>query len=419
MGLFSCLLGNRPSKWLTGREKLLIFMRIFLLILAFVEKCKRQTHCNFYKEMYSFVNLANENVSKYDDLTNSEKESYQRRLHEILKGMSHNQTYFIGGTWWRSWSLPQLYAFYEAVIFEVKQTKSFGDLGVSERYDLPHFRYSQSSDPLIRQNIERSLFGVLFDLPPEMCQDFPVVFKSASHPQPLNVPPPVVLNQSVDSSANWTNLAGMSKALALATPRGTPRHPPMCNDPSKDPTPAIAPKPIEICTPLSTPRTPRTPRLPGFSNWLLFELLSPKFLNFLRQQAEQSKSKQLTQMFKDLGWFFTRYGVELVHYQNSVTIFSFFQALNRNQLVKTALELYHGERLDGWMDMRIVTDSHEENQKLFFQYLMMIINLNVWLSDDEPNKSEFSAECAGKLWVFDYEFNSFKVYKLSEQLRAA
>jgi hypothetical protein len=93
--------------------------------------------------------------------------------------------------------------------------------------------------------------------------------------------------------------------------------------------------------------------------------------------------------------------------------------------VKTALELYHGEPLDGWMDMRIVSDSNEENQKRFFQYLMMIINLQVWLSDDDAKKSEFSAECDGKLWAFCDETNSFEVHYLPEpaihleQLRAA
>lgn len=219
MGLFSCLLGNCPSKWLTDRKKLLIFMRIFLLILAFVEFKKRTFWCNFYKDMYSFVNLANEYLSKYETLTVAQKKSYQNRLHEILKRMSHNQTYFIGGTWGESWTLPQLYAFYQAVIFEMKQNPYPGVIGIGTRYDLPHFSYSQSSDPLIRQNIERVLFGVLFDLPPKMCQAFPVVFKSESHPQPLNVPPHVVLSQSVYPSANWTNLAGMSLALSVATPR--------------------------------------------------------------------------------------------------------------------------------------------------------------------------------------------------------
>lgn len=99
MGLFSCLLGNRPSKWLTDREKLLIFMRIFLLILAFVETKQRTFCCNFYEDMYSFVNLANEYLSKYEMPTEAQKKSYQNRLHSILKKLRDNRSYIIGGTW--------------------------------------------------------------------------------------------------------------------------------------------------------------------------------------------------------------------------------------------------------------------------------------------------------------------------------
>ena len=424
MGLLSCLFGNRPSKWLTDREKLLIFMRFFLLILAFVQNQKKEFWCNFYEDMYSFVNLANEYLTEYDGLTSAKKKSYQRRLHEILKRMSQYQTYFIGGTWGESWTLPQLYAFYKAVILEVKQNQCLGAIKIMTILSLPHFSYSQSSDPHIRKEIERVLFGVFFNLPLEMCQAFQVIFKSESRSQPLNVPPPVVSNQSVDSSADLTNLARMSIELELATPRGIPKHPLMCNDPSKDPTPAITPKPREICTPLSTPRTPRTPRLPGFSKWLLLELLSPEFFQFLRQQSGLCPSEQLTQMFKDLNMYLTMYWGELVYCQNSTTIRSFFQALNEYPVVKTALELYNGKPLDGWMDMRIVTDSNEENQKLFFQYLMRIINLKVWLCLD-ADKPEFSAECDGKHWVFDDETDSFNVYdllepaNLAEQLRAA
>jgi hypothetical protein len=118
------------------------------------------------------------------------------------------------------------------------------------------------------------------------------------------------------------------------------------------------------------------------------------------------------------------YWGELVYYQNSATIRSFFQALNEYPVVNTALELYHGKPLDVWMDMRIVTESNEENQKRFFQYLMMIINLKVWLCLD-ADKPEFSAECDGKHWVFDDETDSFNVYdlpepaNLAEHLRAA
>jgi hypothetical protein len=258
-----------------------------------------------------------------------------------------------------------------------------------------------------------------------MCQAFPIVFKSDT--QALNDHPPVVSKPFVDPSANWTHLAAMSNALSLATPRGTPRHPLMYHNhltPNPTPDHTLEIKPIEICTPLSTPRTPRTPRLPGFSKWLLLELLSPEFFQFLRQQSGLCPSKQLTQMFKDLNMYLKMYLGELVYYQNSTTIRSFFQALNEYPVVNTALELYHGKPLDGWMDMRIVTESNEENQKRFFQYLMMIIKLKVWLCLD-ADKPEFSAECDGKHWVFDDETDSFNVYdllepaNLAEHLRAA
>lgn len=167
MSLFRCLFGNRPSKWLTVHEKLIKFMRVFLLILASVQKHNKQDSCNFYKDMYSFVNLANEYLTEYDGLTSAKKKSYRIRLHEILTNMSQYLTYFIGGTWGESWTLPHLYTFYQAVIAEVKQNPSPGVIGIGTRYDLPHFSYSQSSDPHTRQNIERVLFGVLFDLPRE------------------------------------------------------------------------------------------------------------------------------------------------------------------------------------------------------------------------------------------------------------
>ena len=417
MGIFSCLLGNRPSKWLTDRVKLLIFMRVFLLILAFVQNQKKEFWCNFYEDMVSFVNLANEYLSKYDGLTKSKKEDYQNRLHEILKRMCHYHTYVIGGTWGDSWTLPQLYAFYQAVLSKVKQGLYPGEIG--EFYYLPEFSYSQSSDRLIRQKIKRELFGVIFNLPREMCQAFPVIFKSDSRSQPLNVPPPVVLNQSVDSSANWTNLAGMSIALAVATPRGNQNYLSMCAVVPKDPTPVptLEMKSIEKFTPPRTPRTPRTsctPRSPGFSKWLLFELLSREFLEFLKQQSEQSQSKQLSQMFKDLKMYLKIYGVELVYYQNSTTIRSFFQALNEYPVVKTALELYYEEPLAGWMDIQIVTDSNEEDQKRFYEYLKMMIHLKVWLCNDDADKPKFSAECAGKRWVLDELNNSFDISDLPE-----
>ena len=420
MGILSCFLGNRPSKWLTDRVKLLIFMRIFLLILAFVKSLNRQDYCNFYVDMVSFVNLANQYLSKYDELTGSQRESYQNRLHEILKRMSQYQTYFIGGTWGKSWTLPKLYAFYQAVIFDLKQNPFPGDIGIGQKYDLPVFSYLGSRDPDIRDNIQRDLFGVNFDLPRDMCQAFPIIFKSTT--EPLNVPPPVVSKPFVDPSANWTHLAAAISASNLSKSLETPRkyeiRPLACDDHTQ-----VAIIPREIYAPC-TPRTPLTPRSPRFSKWLLQALLSREFLQFLQQQSQQSSSQQLKRMFAVMRMFFTQYGIELLYNQNSATIRSFFQALNEYPVVKTALELYHGKPLDGWMDMRIVTDSNEENQKRFFQYLMMIINLKVWLCLD-ADKPEFSAECDGKHWVFDDETDSFNVYdlpepaNLSEHLRSA
>ena len=382
--------------------------------------------------MKSFVILANEYLSNYDVLTRTQKKSYQNRLHVILIGLplspyNYHQTYLIGGTWGQSWTLSQLYSFYKAVIINVEQKRYPGVNGIGKTYDLPLFSSSPSSDPHIREIIQRELFGTLFQLPPEMYRDFPVIFKS--DPQVLNVHHPVVSKPFVDPSANWTHLAAMSNALLLATPRGFSRNSLMYHtDLTPDPTLEI--KPIEICTPPCTPRTPRTPytpRLPEFSKWLLFKLFSQEFLQFLRQQSEQIPSQQLTKMFNDLMMYQRLYSLTLFDtssYQNSATIHNFFQALNECPVVKTALELYHGKPLDGWMDIQIVTDSNEENQKRFYEFLMMIINLKVWLCHD-ANKPEFSAECAGKLWVFDDKTDSFNVYdlpepaNLAEQLQAA
>ena len=411
--LRSCLLGNCPSKWLTNREKLRIFMRFFLLMLAFVQKHNKQDWCNFYQEMYSFVNLSKEYLSNYDGLTKAREETYQRRLHEILKLMCHNHTYVIGGTWGNSWSLSQLYAFYQAVLSEVKQDPYPGVIGIGKRYDLPGFSCSKSSDPFIRQKIERELFGVLFDLPREMCQAFPVIFKSESPSQPLNVPPHVVSKPFVDPSAGRTHLAKMSKSLAIAKSMETPRRTQL-ETPKADLTPV--PTPRSYSSQPSTPRapcTPRTPRLPNFSDWLLFKLLSPEFLQFLQQQSQQSSSDQLNQMFGVLRMFFTQYGFELLYHHNRNTIYSFFQALDAYPVVKTALKLYRGKPLDGWMDIRIVSQSNEEDQKRFYEYLKMIIHLKVWLCDD-AEKKEFSAECDGKLWVFCDETDALQVHDLPE-----
>jgi len=195
MSFLSCLLGKRPSKWLTVREKLLILMRFFLLILACVQKHNKQGWYNFYNDMDSFVKLAKEYLSKYESLTDSEKKSYQNSLHEILKRMSHNHTYVIGGTWGQSWTLRQLFAFYRAVKREVERKPFPGEVSYSG--GLPLFSYSSSSDRTTYDEIKRELFGVFFNLPSEMCQAFPVIFKSDSHSQPLNVHPPIVLNPIV------------------------------------------------------------------------------------------------------------------------------------------------------------------------------------------------------------------------------
>jgi hypothetical protein len=390
-------------------------MRIFLLILAFVESLNRQDYCNFYVEMVSFVNLANEYLSKYDELTEDQKKRYQRSLHEILKRMSHNQTYIIGGKWGESWTLPKLYAFYQAVIFDLKQNPFPGNNGVGKRYDLPAFSYSPLSDPHIREKIHDELFGICFHLPDEMSRTFQIILKSGSKSEPLNVPPPVVSPLFVDSSANWTDLGAAISALnfanSLATPRDTVVISPTAFD---DSTPVgVISTHREICTPcaLCTPSTPRTPRLPGFSKWLLQALLSQEFLQFLQQQSHQSSSQQLKQMFRVMQMFFTQYRVELFDYQNPQTIHSFYQALNEYPFVKIALELYHGKPLDGWMDIRIVSESNEEDQKRFYEYLKMMIHLKVWLCDD-AEKEDFSAECDGKRLVFDELNNSFDIFYL-------
>lgn len=411
MGLFSCLLGNCPSKWLTDRKKLLIFMRIFLLILAFVEFKKRTFWCNFYNDMYAFVNLANEYLSKYETLTVAQKKSYQNRLHVILKKLSENQTYIIGGTWGQSWTLPQLYAFYQTVIFDLQQNPYPGEIG--KVYDLPMFSYSGSSNPFIRDEIQREVFGVSFDLPKEMRIKFSVIFKPDT--AALNDPPPVVSKPFVVLSPNWTNLGAARSALNLAksleTPRGSVKIPPAYDVP----TPLeMTSTPREICTPRAscTPRTPHTPRSPGFSKWLLFELLSEGFLEFLQQQSQQSSSEQLKQMFGVIKMFFSRYGIELLYYQNPNTIHSFFQALHEYAFVRIALELYHGTPLDGWMNFQIVTNSNEEDQKRFYEYLKMMIHLKVWLCCNDADKPKFSAECAGKRWVLDELNNSFDISDL-------
>ncbi len=190
MVFFSCFFGKRPSKWLTDREKLRIFMRIFLLILACVQNQKNEGWYNFYKDMDSFVKLAKEYLYKYESLTDSEKKSYQNSLHEILKRMSHKQTYFIGGTWGQSWTLRQLFAFYRAVKREVERKPFPGEVSYSG--GLPLFSYSSSSDRTTNEEIQRVVFGTLFDLPPEMYNTFLVALESDSHSQPLNVPPPIV-----------------------------------------------------------------------------------------------------------------------------------------------------------------------------------------------------------------------------------
>ena len=424
MGLLSCLLGNRPSKWLTNPNNLMTFVRMCLIILA--THTKYSALYGFFVPMQVFCDLANEYLSGYEELSDDQKESYQRRLLIRLMELSRSreircligeQDGIFGGIWGVSWTSAYMMRFFETL----------NKLNCNPGDPILVCRYVRSKNPKRGREIRDSIISRFYDeSTPAQRQTFSVLFRRESPSPPLNVSPvvsPLIVSHPPVVSKN--HLAEMSKALALAlaTPRGFQRDLVMKDVPSYNPNTEI-----KMITPLSTPRTPRTPRLPGFSNWLLFELLAPEFLQFLRQQAEQSKSDQLTQMFKDLWMFYTQYVRKLLIDQNSATIFSFFQALNRNQLVKTALELYNGGPLDRWMDIKIVSDSNEENQKVFFQYLLMIINLNVWLSDDDADKPEFSAKCAGKLWVFwvfDDETVSFNVCdlpkpaNLAEQLRAA
>lgn len=299
-----------------------------------------------------------------------------------------------------SWNLPELYAFYQTVIFELNQNPSLSIADVGKSYDLPEFSYSGSRDPEIHEKIQRDLFGVSFELPSEMCQAFSIIFKSKT--QELNVPPPVVSKPSVHPSANWIHLGAAISALNLATPRESVISPPACDFPTP-----MAVTPREICT-------PRTQRLPRFSKWLLQALLSEEFLQFLQQQSQKSSSQQLTRMFGVMRMFFTKYGIELLYNHNPHTIYSFFQALDNYAVVKTALELYRGKPLDRWIDIRIVSESNEEDQKRFYEYFKMMIHLKVWLCNNRDNKPEFSAECDGKLWSFDEKTYSFHVSNLPD-----
>jgi hypothetical protein len=234
MGFLSCFFGNRPSKWLTDREKLFIFMRFFLLLLACVQEYERTHFCIFYEDMYSFVNLANEYLSNYETLTDAQKKSYQHLLHAILKMLSKNRTYIIGGTWGQSWTMSELYAFYQKVKNDLKQNPYPGNNGVGQNYVLPEFSYASSSDPHIRGKIHDELFGIGFHLPDEMSRTFQIILKSGSKSEPLNVHRPVVSPLFVDSSANWTDLGAAISALNLANSLATPREyvtrAPACND---------------------------------------------------------------------------------------------------------------------------------------------------------------------------------------------
>ncbi len=422
MCLLSCLLGNLgncPSKWLTNPENLMTFVRMCLIILA--THTKYSALYDFFVPMQVFCDLANEYLSGYEELSDDQKESYQRRLLIRLKELSRSreiqcligeQDGIFGGIWGFSWTSAYMMRFFETL----------NKLKCNPGDPILVCRYVRSKNPKRGREIRDSIISRFYDeSTPAQRQTFSVLFRRESPSPPLNVSPvvspPVVSHPPVVSE---NNLAEMSKALALATPRGFKRNLVMEDVPSYNPNTEI-----KTITPLSTPRTPRTPRLPGFSNWLLIELFSPEFLEFLRQQAVQSQSNQLIQLYNELYWFFKDCGVKLLQYRDSSMICTFFQALNRHPVVKTALGLYHQEQIYFGMNINIVSDSNEENQKLFFEYLMMIINLKVWLSDDNANKSEFSAECAGKLWVFDDEIDSFNVYdlpepaKLAEQLRAA
>ena len=416
MSLLSCFLGNSPSKWLTNPDRLKILMRIFLLILA---SCARipnpRVRVVFYKQMKDFVELANEYLIKYESLTETSKKSYQNKLHEKLKNMSADKTYIIGGKWGQSWTSSQLYVYYDKVIHEIKTVQFIVEIG--KLYKLPDFNYKPSSDPKSLDKIEeikRNIVGILFVLPIDMRNAYPIIFQSDSHQsdsqsKALNVPPPVVSKPFQNPSENWTHLGGAISALnkfrSLATPRytDTERSPPTCDDPIH--VPAITPREIYI---------PRTPRSPRYSNWLLENLLSYEFLYFLQQQSQQSRSQQLIQMFELLRLYFANYYNEILIYQNLGTIRSFFDAFYEYTIVKTALELYHGEPLDNWMDIRIVSESNQEDQKRFYEYLKMIIHLKVWLCDDDAGKKYFSYECDRKSWGFDELLNSLYFSDLPE-----
>jgi hypothetical protein len=420
-------------------------MRLFIMILKNHDK---YPFYGFYKPMTEFCQLANEYLMKEPTLRRSQRKNYLRRLDDKLIEISNTYEMRnfvggnrrkIGGTFGRSWSIVRLNQLCHTIL-------QWNGVNTPQYCGYTPDSNNNVSDNEMRRDIAIKFFDV--KLSPAQQQLFPVLFHEStvlnslpqqSSPRPLQSVVDPILIQSPRKvqretlsktpievqreTLSKTPIEAQRETLSktpIEAQREIQRKEPM-ETPKADLTPAPTPR---LC--VSQPSTPRTPRLPNFSDWLLFKLLSQDFLQFLKQQSEQSSSKQLKQMFGVLRMFFTQYGVELLYHHNRNTIYSFFQDLGEYPVVKIALELYHRKPLDDWMgmDIRIVSESNEEDQKRFYEYLKMMIHLQVWL-DADADKPKFSAECDRKLWVFCRKTDSFKVYdlvepaKLIELLRSA
>jgi hypothetical protein len=425
MGLLSCFFGDSPSKWLTNRERLLIITILFLQILALIQKKGKINGYCFYTNMYAFVSLANEYLLQWKDLTSSQKGDYQRRLHSILKRLLINQNEVIGGTFGQSWCLLKLFCFYETVKRVIVQKPFPGEIPYV--YCLPFFNFSSPKNPLSGQEIREKIQKMTSDLPSDICKNFPGIFHSS---QALNVPLPIpipivspVTPRTVKKATGYPDIlypvirkpeSAPPSATPFATLPVTPVPTPLATPRSHpvDELMHFTPAPTSRSY-ISQPSTPRTQELQNNSKWLLYELFKEEFLLFLKEKSDQSSSRELTLIYKIIQMYFTKYVYQLLIFQNPVTINSFFQALNEYQLVKIALELYNGKPLDGWMDIRIVCESNEEKQFLFFQYLKMLIELKAWLHN--PTEETFERECAGKLYVFDVQRLLFDIFDLPEE----
>ena len=363
--------------------------------------------------MQKFVVLANDYICKYDVLRKNEKKTVQWQLHSILTKMSVHLTYTIGGTLGQSWTAYQLFCFYKLVEGDLTSPENLPSVE-SRSFGLPQFSHSSSGKGLTRQEVQMKInWLVLENLSIQIRKEFSVIFQSPKS-EPLNVPPrvpvPVATPRKGDVTPRKLILHNLVHTpVQIQTPLPSPRYNVVEN--SYDITPQHTPR-----SSASPPSTPRTPLLQNYSKWLLHNFLSEDFFQFLQQQSVRSQSEQLKKMFMILRFYCATYGLQLF-IERPDTIRSLFQDLWECPVVKTALELYHGKPVDGCVDLRIVTESDEEKQKLFFEYLIMIINLKVWLC--HYDKPEFSAECAGKLWVFDDKTYSFKASNLAEQLPAA